>query len=116
MSPRDCPRKFWISCASTRRRGSSMTITIYGSGAIGGTVGAFMAKAGEDVLFVDKVAEHVDAMNKTGLRISGETSFAIPARAVLPENLKGPLGLVFLAVKSQDTEAALDTIAPLAGP
>ena len=93
-----------------------MTITIYGSGAIGGTVGAYMANAGEDVLFVDKAVEHVEAMNKTGLRISGSNSLEIPARAVLPKDLKGPLGLVFLAVKSQDTEAALDTIAPLAGP
>ncbi|MGZ5672826.1 MAG: ketopantoate reductase family protein [Burkholderiales bacterium] len=93
-----------------------MTITIYGSGAIGGTVGAYMANAGDDVLFVDKAVEHVEAMNKTGLRISGATSFEITARAVLPKDLKGPLGLVFLAVKSQDTEAALDTIAPLSGP
>lgn len=93
-----------------------MTITIYGSGAIGGVVGAFMAHAGEDVLFVDKAVEHVHAMNATGLRITGLKSLEIPARAVLPEDLKGPLGLVFLAVKSQDTQAALDTIAPLAGP
>jgi 2-dehydropantoate 2-reductase len=92
-----------------------VTITIYGSGAIGGVVGAYMAAAGEDVLFVDKVAEHVDAMNATGLRISGSNALQIPARAVLPGDLKGPLGLVFLAVKSQDTEAALDTIVPLAG-
>jgi 2-dehydropantoate 2-reductase len=75
-----------------------------------------MANAGEDVLFVDKAVEHVDAMNATGLRISGSKSLKIPARAMLPERLKGPLGLVFLAVKSQDTEAALETIAPLAGP
>jgi 2-dehydropantoate 2-reductase len=93
-----------------------MSITIYGAGAIGGIVGAFMANAGEDVLFVDKAVEHVDAMNATGLRISGSKSLKIPARAMLPEHLKGPLGLVFLAVKSQDTEAALETIAPLAGP
>ena len=93
-----------------------MTITIYGAGAIGGVVGAFMANAGEDVLFVDKAVEHVDAMNATGLRISGSTSLEVPVRAVLPKDLKGPLGLVFLAVKSQDTEAALDTIAPLVGP
>lgn len=93
-----------------------MSITIYGAGAIGGTVGAFMANAGEDVLFVDKAVEHVDAMNATGLRISGSKSLKIPARAMLPGSLKGPLGLVFLAVKSQDTEAALETIAPLAGP
>jgi len=93
-----------------------MTITIYGSGAIGGVVGAFMANAGEDVLFVDKAVEHVHAMNSTGLRIRGWKSLQIGARAVVPKDLKGPLGLVFLAVKSQDTEAALDTIAPLAGP
>jgi len=43
-------------------------ITIYGSGAIGGIMGAFMAKAGEDVLFVDKAADHVDAMNAKSRR------------------------------------------------
>src|SRR5215210_2912445 len=91
-------------------------ITIYGSGAIGGIVGACMAKAGENVLFVDKAADHVKAMNETGLRISGTKTLQVPARAVVPEDLKGPLGLVFLAVKSQDTVAALETLAPLAGP
>ena len=34
----------------------------------------------------------------------------------MPADLRGPLGITFLAVKSQDTEAALDVIAPLAGP
>ena len=93
-----------------------MTITIYGSGAIGGIMGAGMASAGEDVLFVDKAADHVAAMKASGLRITGSKSLKVPARAVLPKDLKGPLGLTFLAVKSQDTPAALDTIAPLAGP
>ena len=48
-------------------------ITIYGAGAIGGIMGAGMANAGEDVLFVDKAPEHVKAMNAAGLRISGST-------------------------------------------
>ena len=91
-------------------------IAIYGAGAIGGIVGACMARAGEAVLFVDKMVEHVEAMNANGLRITGSSAFTIPARACVPADLRGPLGLVFLAVKSQDTEAALDTIAPLAGP
>ena len=93
-----------------------MTITIYGAGAIGGLVGAYMARAGEDVLLVDKVAEHVDAINKDGLRISGFESFTVPVRACVPADLRGPLGVTFLAVKSQDTEAALDVLTPLAGP
>ena len=79
-------------------------------------MGAGMANAGEDVLFVDKAADHVAAMNSSGLRITGSKSLHVPARAVLPQNLEDPLGLTFLAVKSQDTKAALDMIAPLAGP
>ena len=46
-----------------------MRITIVGAGAIGGTTGAYLAKAGEDVLLVDVVKEHVDAINERGLKI-----------------------------------------------
>jgi 2-dehydropantoate 2-reductase len=67
-----------------------MTITIYGAGAIGGLVGAYMARAGEDVLLVDKVAEHVDAINKDGLRISGFESFTVPVRRVFLPTCGGP--------------------------
>ncbi len=93
-----------------------MAITIYGAGAVGGRTGAYLARTGEDVLLVDKVAEHVEAMNRNGLKISGGANFTVPVRACLPEELRGPLGLTILAVKSQDTEAALDVLAPLVGP
>ena len=85
-------------------------ITIYGAGAIGGLTGACLARAGEDVLLVDKVADHVEAMNRHGLRVSGGADFTAKVRACVPADLPavldGPLGLTFLAVKSQDTEAA----------
>lgn len=93
-----------------------MSITIYGAGAIGGCIGAYMARSGEDVLFVDRMAEHVDAMNASGMRISGFDNMQVAVKACLPVALRGPLGIVFLAVKSQDTAGALDTLAPLAGP
>lgn len=92
------------------------SITMFGAGAIGGCLGALMVRGGEEVQFVDKMAEHVDAMNETGLRITGFENFEVPVRACLPSGLRGPLGLVFLAVKSQDTDAAMDVLAPLAGP
>ncbi len=91
-----------------------MSITVYGAGAIGGCVGAYMARAGEDVLLVDRAADHVAAMNAAGLRITGFDTLHTPVKACLPEALRGPLGIVFLAVKSQDTQAALDVIEPLA--
>ena len=91
-------------------------ITIYGAGAIGGLTGACLARAGEDVLLVDKVVDHVEAMNRSGLRITGGADFTAKVRACVPADLKGPLGLTILAVKSQDTDAALDVLVPLAGP
>ena len=41
-----------------------------GVGALGGYVGAHMAKAGEDVAFIDPWPEHVEQMRTAGLRIS----------------------------------------------
>jgi 2-dehydropantoate 2-reductase len=93
-----------------------MRITIVGAGAIGGTVGAFLARGGEDVLFVDLVQEHVEAINARGLTIAGRMEFTVPARATTPGALRGSLEWVFLAVKSQHTEAALQPIVPLLGP
>ena len=43
------------------------TILIWGAGAVGGTLGAYLARAGEDVLLVDIAQDHVDAMNRDGL-------------------------------------------------
>jgi 2-dehydropantoate 2-reductase len=88
-------------------------ITIYGAGAIGGITGARLAQAGHDVLLVDQAEDHVAAMNARGLTIeSREGSVTIPVRAITPAALGRELELVLLAVKSQDTPAALEILAP----
>ena len=90
-----------------------MPITIYGAGAIGGITGARLAQAGHDVQLVDKADDHVAAMNARGLTIdSREGSVTIPVRAITPAALGRDLDLVLLAVKSQDTPAALEILAP----
>ena len=92
---------------------SAIRYAVWGSGAIGGVVGAGMAQAGEDVLLVDVVPEHVNAMNDSGIvvRMAGEERRA-RVRAALPDSVEGLFDLVFLAVKSQFTQAALDAIEP----
>ena len=90
-----------------------MTITIYGAGAIGGITGARLTQAGHDALLVDKAEDHVAAMNARGLTIdSREGSVTVPVRAIAPRSLGSNLDLVLLAVKSQDTPAALEVLAP----
>ena len=88
-----------------------MTITVYGAGAIGGITGARLTQAGHDVLLVDKAEDHVAAMNAGGLTIeSREGAVTIPVRAITPGALGAGLELVLLAVKSQDTPAALEVL------
>ena len=50
-----------------------MVITVYGAGAIGGTTGAALARAGHEVLLVDSHAPHVEAINAQFRRIPSST-------------------------------------------
>ena len=86
---------------------------VVGAGAIGGTIGARLARDGHSVLFCDADADHVAAINSSGLTIEGPVeSFTVAAEAVSPEQLPGELRAVLLAVKSQHTDVALEAVAP----
>jgi 2-dehydropantoate 2-reductase len=88
-------------------------ILIWGAGAIGGTLGAYWARAGQDVILVDSAAEHVQAVNATGLAIEGPVEqFTARAPAFTPDQVKGTFKRVILAVKAHHTEAAAKQLAP----
>jgi 2-dehydropantoate 2-reductase len=94
-----------------------MDYVVVGAGAIGGTIGARLARDGHDVLLCDADAEHVAAVNERGLAVEGPVEqFTARVPAVLPDGLPDALGAVLLAVKSQHTDAALDSIAPRLAP
>ncbi len=82
-------------------------ILVWGAGAIGGSVGAWLNRAGHNVTFVDIVPEHVAAIRGPGLSITGPVDqFSITAPAYTPEDLEDTWRHIFLAVKAQHTEAA----------
>lgn len=88
-------------------------IVIWGAGAIGGTLGAWLIREGVDILFVDVVPEHVAAINAHGLSIEGPIdTFTVAARAVLPGDLTGIYPVIWLCTKAQHTEAAARALAP----
>ena len=49
----------------------SYRIGIIGVGSIGSVVGGLLTKAGHDVTLIDQWPDHVEAMKKVGLRLSG---------------------------------------------
>jgi ketopantoate reductase len=48
-----------------------MRFVICGAGAIGGVLGGQLARAGFAVIFIDKIPEHVAAINTQGLQLQG---------------------------------------------
>ena len=96
---------------------SSDTILIWGAGAIGGTLGAYLARAGEDVLLVDIVAPHVEAMNRDGLSIEGPVeTFRQAVKAVTPDAVTGQFKRIILAVKAHHTRDAVRALMPHLAP
>lgn len=87
-------------------------IVIWGAGAIGGTLGAYWARAGVPVLLVDIVREHVEACRTAGLAIEGPVeTFRQVVPAVTPDEFTGTFSRIVLAVKAQATEAAVAQLA-----
>lgn len=92
-------------------------VLIWGAGAIGGTVGAYLRAAGHDITFVDVDAAHVAAINAGGLRITGPVAeFSVRAPAFVPADVTGIWDKVYLCVKAQHTEDAARALAPHLAP
>ena len=94
------------------------TIGIIGAGAIGGVVGGMLTRAGLDVTLFDHWNEHIDAMKRDGLRLSGPLlgDFRVPVKArhlYEAQGLSEQFDIGIVAVKSYDTEWAASFISPL---
>jgi 2-dehydropantoate 2-reductase len=95
-----------------------MKICIYGAGAIGGLMAAWLARAGHDVCVVARGAT-LDAIRRDGLRVrtlaTGELLVTRPAAQSEPERL-GVQDCVIVAVKGQSLAEVAASIAALLGP
>ena len=91
-------------------------LAVFGAGAIGSVIGAYLSRAGRDVTLIDMWAAHVDAMAQRGLTVTApDEEFTVKVKAVHLADvcrLRETFDAVFLAVKSYDTEWAARCIAP----
>src|SRR5260370_18878783 len=93
--------------------GGPVRSLVWGAGAIGGTMGAHLARAGHDVALVDTVAEHVAAIDSAGIRITGPISkFTARLPAFIPQKVTGEWDRIILATKPHHTETAVHALAP----
>ncbi len=94
-----------------------MRVIIYGAGAVGGTIGAMLHRAGHEVALIARGA-HLEAIRAHGLRLRTPvfdevvhvTAYGSPAEITFRPN-----DIVLLTMKTQDTVAALDDLRAVAG-
>ena len=92
-------------------------ICVFGAGAIGGLIGAKLAKAGTTETSLLARGAHLEAMRAGGLRVTeaGETYTVRPRVTDDPREL-GPQDVIILALKSHALPGIADALAPLIGP
>lgn len=94
-----------------------MKIAIFGVGAMGSVYAALFAEAGHEVHAVDVWQDHVDAINRDGLRLEGASGNRVikGIRATTRGGEVGGCELYVLATKAAGVGAAAKAIAPLMG-
>ena len=90
-----------------------MKIVIAGAGAIGGYIGARLARAGADVVLHAR-GPHLQAMRERGLRvISPDGDFEVRPQTASDLAAIGPADVVFLGVKAHSLPALAPQLRPL---
>jgi len=91
-----------------------MRILIVGAGALGGYVGACLTRAAADVVLLEVNPARARLLTDQGLLISraGQPESRVPVRVVTSVAGEAPFDLVFVAVKSYQTEDAVRATLP----
>jgi 2-dehydropantoate 2-reductase len=94
-----------------------MRILVVGAGALGGLVGAQLTEAGEDVLLLEIDEKRADLLNREGLYITeeGKGERKISVRVITTMEGIDPVDLVFVSVKTYQTEVAVKGVLPVIG-
>ena len=85
-------------------------ILVIGVGPIGGIIGGRLARAGNDITFVDVDKEHVTAIREKGLQVDvPDGPFNVTINVVYPDEIQGKFDIAGIAVRSNYTPDALTT-------
>ena len=90
-----------------------MRIIVIGTGPIGGIIGGRLARAGNDITFVDVDREHVEAIRANGLRVDvPDGPFNVKINVLFPNEVQGKYDIGMIALRSNYTPDALNTVLP----
>jgi 2-dehydropantoate 2-reductase len=94
-----------------------MKICVYGAGAVGGLIAAWLSRSRHEVSAVAR-GPHLEAIRQSGLRVRERASGKVETHSIRAESdpaRLGPQDYVIVAVKAQSLPEVAESIAPLVG-
>ncbi len=78
-----------------------MKCAIYGAGAMGTVLGAYIAKAGREIDLINRNREHIASLKEKGAHIVGTVDFVQKVNALLPEEMTEKYDIILLMTKQR---------------
>lgn len=89
-----------------------MRAAIYGAGAMGTVLGAYITKNGGSIDLISHNKEHVSGLKSGGAHICGAAEFTVPVSALEPEEMEGKYDVIFLMTKQRNNAEILKFLLP----
>lgn len=89
-----------------------MKVGIYGAGAMGTVLGAYISRAGYEIDLINRNLEHVQALNQAGAKIIGKIEFTQAVKALTPKELKDKYDIILLMTKQKYNKEISESLLP----
>ena len=87
-----------------------MRVAIYGAGAMGTLLGAYISASGKQIDLITRNAAQVAALNERGAKIVGNDHFTANVTALTPDEMSGVYDIIFLMTKQRENTKILPTL------
>ncbi len=77
---------------------------IFGAGAMGSILGAYIAKGGVEIDLISRNREHISEMKENGVKIIGKDNFTQKVNALYLEEMKERYDVIFLMTKQSENK------------
>lgn len=81
-----------------------MRAAIYGAGSLGTILGAYITRNGGSIDLINRNKAHVEALRKSGAKVTGTVNFIQPVTAYTPDEMSGEYDIIFLMTKQQQNQ------------
>lgn len=87
-----------------------MRAAIYGAGAMGTVLGAYISADGKQIDLITRNVGHVEAIKEHGARVLGNANFTVRVNALTPDQMSGCYDIIFLLTKQRENPKILPTL------